>query len=199
METNQKRARRRTWLAGLVGGVALVSTGLLAACGDPATTPAPTATPYVGVCVDPHTGLRVADLYCGGADPYTGAALNAGYLWDYYPPSYTGVIAAYGRPVVGVTIIHTVPATTSTHVVVIDRGASPSGGSVTSIRAAAAASHNQVTEKPPTSAASGTTKASSPTRSTTTNTGSSGVKTTAAPTRNPSITRGGFGVPHSTR
>jgi hypothetical protein len=199
LETNRKGARRRTRLAGLVAGGALVATGMLAACGYPVTTAAPAPTPYVGVCVDPHTGFRVADTFCGGADPYTGAALVAGYLWDYYPPSYTGVIAAYGRPVVGVTIIHTVPATTSTHVVVIDRGASPSGGSVTSVRAAAAASHNQVTEKPPTSTRSGATTSGSPARPTTASTGSSGAKATAAPTRNPSITRGGFGVPRRTR
>lgn len=132
------------------------------------------------------------DALCGGADPYTGVALDtSGYLWDYYPPSYSGMVVGYGRPVVGVTIIHTVPRSTSTHVVVIDRGASASGGSVTTVRTSAARSHTQVTEK--------TSNSSSRTSSrTTTRTGSTG-KATSGPTRNPSITRGGFGVPRRSR
>jgi hypothetical protein len=192
---NRKGSRRRAWLAGLLGGLALVTTGL-AACGYPAATSAPVSAAYVGVCVDPHTGLRVADSFCGGADPYSGVALDhAGYLWDYYSPSYTGVIAAYHQPVVGVTIIHTVPASTSTHVIVIDRGASATGGSVTSVRAAAAASHSQTTERQRVGA--GATKPGSPTA------GRTGQRTgspaPAGPTRNSSIQRGGFGIPPRAR
>lgn len=179
------RHRSRAWLAGLAGVVALVFAGLLTACGYSAAS---ASSAYVGVCTDSHTGIRVPDIYCGGADPYTGAALDSGgYLWDYYPPSYSGLVAGYGQRVVGVTIIHTVPATTSTHVVVIDRGAAASGGSVTSVRARAAASHSQVTEKPTPTTGAGRT----PSRST--------APRTSTPTRNSSITRGGFGVPRRSR
>lgn len=188
MNINRKGARR-AWLASLAVGVALTS-GLLAACGYQSVTPISAA--YVGVCVDPNTGLRVPDALCGGADLYTGVALDhGGYLWDYYPPSYSGVVAGYGRPVVGVTIIHTVPRSTSTHVVVIDRGAAASGGSVTSVRTSAARSHTQVTEKATTSSSGTTSRKTSRTGST--------RKATSAPTRNRSITRGGFGVPRRTR
>lgn len=190
MTTNTAPARRRTRVhaAVLAGGTVLAAAALLTACDHPVAAPPPAA--YVGVCVDPLTHLRVADTFCGGADPYTGAALT-GYLWDYYPPSYTGVIAAYHQPVIGVPIVHTVPVATSTTVVVIDRGASPSGGSITSVRASAAASHNQVTARPKTSAPAptGTTPATTTAPRT----------TAAAPTRNTAITRGGLGVPPRTR
>ncbi len=199
METNRKGSCRLAWLAGLVGGAALLSTALLstallAACGYPAATSGPVSAAYVGVCVDPISGLRVADTLCGGADPLTGVALDhAGYLWDYYPPSYTGVIAAYHQPVVGVTIIHTVPATTATRVIVIDHGASASGGSVASVRAAAAASHSQTTERQRVGIGA-TTLGNATTARTVQRTGS---PTPAGPTRNSSIQRGGFGVPRA--
>ena len=185
--------RRSRTVATLTGAAAaLASAGLLAGCGHPAP-PASTGV-YVGVCVDPVTNLRVPDDLCGGADASTGAALAARYLWDYYPPSYTGMIAAYHQPVVGVTIIHTVPATTSTNVVVIDHGAAARGGSVTSIRAAAVKSHNQATVRSQTTTpATGTTKSATPT------TTAPRTSTTTPATRNSSIQRGGLGVPRRAR
>ncbi|MGW4527830.1 hypothetical protein [Amycolatopsis sp. NPDC004378] len=199
MSTTTTPAQRRTRgvAAALAGGTVVAAAVLLSACDHPvAAPPAPTAA-YVGVCVDPVTHWRVADSFCGGADPYTGAALShTGYLWDYYPPSYTGVIAAYHQPVIGVPIIHTVPVATSSTVVVIDRGASPTGGSITSVRASAAAAHNQATVPARTSApaTTGTKPAATSAPATT------AARTTAAPpTRNTAITRGGFGVPHRTR
>jgi len=180
-----------SWVAS-VAALVLALVVSLSACGYPATPTAPiSSAAYVGVCVDPVTHLRVADGYCGGADPYSGAALDsAGYLWDYYAPTYTGVIPGYRQPVVGVTIIHTVPATTATHVIVIDHGASAAGGSVTAVRAAAAASHSQTTERQRAGAAApkpGSPKAGRPVPRT-------GAPAPAGPTRNSSIQRGGFGV-----
>ncbi|WP_370973898.1 hypothetical protein [Amycolatopsis sp. cg9] len=199
MSTTTTPARRRTHVvAAVLAGGTITAAALLAACGHPVAAPpaAPTVA-YVGVCVDPVTHWRVADTFCGGADPYTGAALSrAGYLWDYYPPSYTGVIAAYNQPVIGVPIIHTVPVATSTTVVVIDRGASPSGGSITSVRASAAAAHNQATV--PARTTTPTTASTKPAATTAPPT-SAARTTAAAPTRNPAITRGGFGVSTRTR
>lgn len=190
LHRNQSRSHYRflPWLAGFAATMVLLLAGLLAACGYQPS--AADSSAYVAVCAD-QPGFRVPDQSCGGADPDTGAALDtAGYVWDYYPPSYHGSIAAYHQRVVGVSIIHTVPVTTATQVIVIDRGASAAGGSASSIRRSAAASHNQVTERPRASATTGTVR---PTPAATRSSSPTPTSATATRTRNPSITRGGFG------
>lgn len=194
MRTTTTPARHRTHAAALAGGALVAAAALLSACDHPVAAPQATPAAYVGVCVDPVTHWRVADSFCGGADPYTGAALShAGYLWDYYPPGYTGAIAAYRQPVTGVPIVHTVPKASSATVIVVDRGASPTGGPIASVRASAAAAHRQATV-PARPSAPGTTSAAGPAPSATT-----ARTTTTAPTRATAVTRGGFGVPRRTR
>ena len=86
------------WLTGVIGAAVLAGTAALsAACGASVAD-----DNYLGVCVDPHTGMRVADQFCGGTNDLTGAALDSlGYYWDYYPPSYSGTIIAVGYPEIG--------------------------------------------------------------------------------------------------
>jgi hypothetical protein len=127
--------RPGVWLTGLVGA-ALVAAAASGCDADTVAPPPPLPSAYVGVCVDPITQQRIPDWKCGGAVDGTGLAMDLdGFYWDYFPPTYVGVVPGYyTRLPLGVTYVRTLPRST---VIVVDRGVSSAGGRAATIRTTA--------------------------------------------------------------
>jgi hypothetical protein len=171
-------------LATLAGAAVLAAlVGTTAACGSDAVNGAVGGPQYLGVCVDPSTGMRVDDSYCGGESPL-GAALASRYAWDYintyaYP---NFVMPAYGSRinVTHITVVHTLPRN-----VTVSRSIPRTGGSATTIRSGLARTSSGPVGgagvRPGNSAGTGS------------KVGSGGVSSGTSS----SIQRGGFGIPGS--
>lgn len=140
MSMQSKAAPSCKWI-GAVGGL-LIAAGLAGGCDAQPVAVVPT-NEVIGVCVSPVTGWRVADTYCGLAGP-TGLALDTGgYYFDYFAPTYTGLIPAVGIPVPSRSVTRTITRTTR-----VSRSVPSTGGSAVTLRTNLAS--KATTAKPPT-------------------------------------------------